>query len=198
MKLFVNIRGCNGSGKSTIPIQMMNSDPDCHVLGAQHEGKYISAFTRFPKYNWFAVGPYSTKTNCGGMDALPNTAFIKSCIKYAWARPEHVIAEGILASTVKSTYADLFHQCNNEIEERKVIVLNFITPLDICLERVYARNGGKKVNVDQIQDKWNIVNKNVDYFKEQGFTSLRVDNSKTPKDKMLEKFLKFMERYMEE
>ena len=42
--MIVNIRGCNGSGKSTIPMSMMELDPDFEVikLGVSKTGKPCS------------------------------------------------------------------------------------------------------------------------------------------------------------
>ena len=61
-RMLVNIRGCNGSGKSTIPMSMID-DPDMFVqelLGS--DGKKISALTIFPSYGWVALGTYFNKT----------------------------------------------------------------------------------------------------------------------------------------
>ena len=61
MRVLVNIRGCNGSGKSTIPMSMKD-DPKAFTIKGTVEGKPVTLLTVFPKYNWLALGKYETKT----------------------------------------------------------------------------------------------------------------------------------------
>ena len=109
-RMLVNIRGCNGAGKSTIPMAMMD-DPDMFVqelVGS--DGKKISALTVFPTYGWVALGTYFNKT--GGLDTLKNNEITRMTLYAALDLfPEYdVLMEGIMASTIRSTYIDLFHE----------------------------------------------------------------------------------------
>ena len=64
-RILVNIRGCNGAGKSTIPMSMM-SDPKMFVQELKYsDGKRMGSFTVFPSYGWIALGTYFNKT--GGL-----------------------------------------------------------------------------------------------------------------------------------
>ena len=194
--MLVNLRGCNGAGKSTIPMSMMD-DPEMYVhdiMGS--DGKRISAITVFPSYGWVALGTYFNKT--GGMDTLKNTAVTKMTLYAALdGFPEYnVLMEGILASTVRSTYIDLFHEVEQHYgKQLKVLIISLLPPVEVAISRVYSRNGGKPIKEDAVRDKWRIVDGNVSAFADAGFTSVRVDSSKVPKHKMLKAFMKTVRKH---
>lgn len=194
--LIINIRGCNGAGKSTIPMSMMEIDPDYEVikLGVGKNGKPCApAITVFHKLKWVALGTYFNKT--GGMDTYGTNAETKQALEYALSQyPGYdIIMEGVIASTIKSTYAELFKEL--ESQGHQVLIIAFVPPLEICLERIQSRNGGKLIKEDLVASKWRSVNSGVDYFRQQGLTCLRIDNSKCSKESMLKLFLKTVDKY---
>lgn len=196
-RVLVNVRGCNGAGKSTIPMSMMD-DPDMYVheiVGS--DGKKISAITVFPSYGWVALGTYFNKT--GGLDTLKNNAVTKLTLFAALdGFPEYdVLMEGIMASTIRSTYIDLFHEVENYYGKKrlKVIVVSLLPPVDVALSRVYERNGGKPINEAAVAGKWNTVARNVAEFANAGFTSIKVNSAKVKKKNMLPAFLKTVDKY---
>lgn len=194
--MVVNIRGCNGSGKSTIPMSMMELDPDFEVikLGVGKTGKPCApAITVFHKLKWVALGTYFNKT--GGMDTYGTNAETKQALEYALSQyPDYdIVMEGVIASTIKSTYAELFHV----LEEwgYQVLIMAFVPPLEVCLERIQQRNGGKPIKEDLVASKWRSVNSGVDYFKSHGLTAIRIDTSKCSRESMLKNFLKTVDKY---
>ena len=196
-RVLVNVRGCNGAGKSTIPMSMMD-DPKMYVheiVGS--DGKKISAITVFPSYGWVALGTYFNKT--GGLDTLKNNAVTKLTLFAALdGFPEYdVLMEGIMASTIRSTYIDLFHEVEDYYGKKrlKVIVVSLLPPVDVALSRVYKRNGGKPINEAAVAGKWNTVARNVSAFAEAGFTSVKVNSAKVKKRNMLPAFLKTVDKY---
>ena len=196
--MLVNIRGSNGAGKSTIPMAMLD-DEKLRVVGLGPEGK-APYLTIFPSYQWVALGTYYNKT--GGLDTYKNNAMTAMALEEAWTKyPEYdVLMEGIIASTIKSTYKRLFDVYQEkvyveEINPRKIIIMSFLPPVEVCINRVYLRNGGKAVNEKAIRSKWDTVDRNSRYFKEQGFTSLRINNANCPKEKMLLNFLNTVDKY---
>lgn len=197
-RLLVNIRGCNGAGKSTIPMSMMD-DPHMWVyelIGS--DGKKLSSITVFPTYKWVALGTYFNKT--GGMDTIRNNWITKATLFAALdGFPEYnVLMEGIMASTIRSTYINLFHEVEEHYkDEVKVLIISLLPPVEIAISRVYSRNGGKPVKEDAIRSKWFTVERNVKAFSEAGFTSIRVDSSKVKKKSMLRAFLKTTKKYGE-
>lgn len=181
MKL-VNIRGTNGSGKSTVPLRMLATDRGAYVFTLN--GKDIA--TVFPKYNFLAIGKYRTKT--GGLDGVGTTDEMKNILSLVHYLPYSILMEGILASTVYSTYADLFAEYQEKSPKRKVIVFNIILPFDVIKERVLKRNGGKEVKWEQLESKLRTVTKNAKKFEDAGFTSLVVDNSEIEIEETLDWF----------
>lgn len=194
-RYLINVRGCNGSGKSTIPLSMMN-DPHKYVVEKPYKGKQRKVLTVLPEWGWVVLGSYHNK--CGGLDGYPDTDMVKKGLWYALKNyPEYnILMEGILPSTVYSTYEELFHKVQESYPERTVIVLNLIPPLEECLKRIQARNGGKPIKEDLVASKWATVAKNADKFSEAGIISLKWDNSqigpkyaKTPMAKLMMDFI---------
>lgn len=193
--MLVNIRGCNGAGKSTIPMSMMD-DPAMYVHEIKgSDGKRMSAITVFPTYGWVALGTYFNKT--GGMDTLRDNWTTRMTLYAALdGFPEYnVLMEGIMASTIRSTYIDLFHEVEEYYDGLKVMIISLLPPVEIAISRVYSRNGGKPIQEDAVRGKWETVARNVSAFREAGFTSVRVDSSKVPKDRMLKAFLKTVRKH---
>lgn len=194
-RMLVNIRGCNGAGKSTIPMAMMD-DSEMFVqelLGS--DGKKISALTVFPTYGWVALGTYLNKT--GGLDTLKNNEITRMTLYAALDLfPEYdVLMEGIMASTIRSTYIDLFHEIESYYRNVKVLIMSLLPPVEIAISRVYKRNGGKPIKEDAVRGKWSTVERNAKYFAEAGFDSIRVNSAKVKKSQMLEAFLKSVEKH---
>ena len=193
--MLVNIRGCNGAGKSTIPMSMMD-DPEMYVHEIRgSDGKRMSAITVFPTYGWVALGAYFNKT--GGMDTLRDNWTTRMTLYAALdGFPEYnVLMEGIMASTIRSTYIDLFQEVQEYYDGLKVLIVSLLPPVEVAISRVYSRNGGKPIQEDAVRGKWETVARNVSAFREAGFTSVRVDSSKVPKDKMLKAFLKTVRKH---
>ena len=194
--MIVNIRGCNGAGKSTIPMSMMELEPDYEIikLGVGKTGKPCNpALTVFHKQKWVALGTYFSKT--GGMDTYSNNQETVQALEYALKHyPDYdIIMEGVIASTIKSTYAELFKSL--EAQGHQVLVMAFVPPLEVCLERIQQRNGGKPIKEELVAGKWRSVNSGVRYFRDAGLTALRVDTSKVTKESMLKCFLKTVDKY---
>ena len=189
--MLVNIRGCNGAGKSTIPMSMMD-DPEMYVHEIKgSDGKRISAITVFPTYGWVALGTYFNKT--GGMDTLRDNWTTRMTLYAALdGFPEYnVLMEGIMASTIRSTYIDLFQEVQDYYgDDLTIMILSLLPPVEVAISRVYSRNGGKPINEEAVRGKWETVARNVDEFSMAGFTSLTLNTAKIPKERMLRVFLK--------
>jgi hypothetical protein len=177
-------------------MSMMELDPEFEVikLGVSKTGKPCApALTIFHKLKWVALGTYFNKT--GGMDTYGNNEQTKQALKYALKHyPDYdIVMEGVIASTIKSTYAQLF----KTLEKRghQVLIMAFLPPLEVCLERIQQRNGGKPIKEELVAGKWRTVESCVKYFRDEGLTTLRIDTSKCTKDKMLKCFLKTVEKY---
>lgn len=191
MRTLVNIRGCNGAGKSTIPMSMME-DPEMYVHEIRgSDGKRMSAITVFPTYGWVALGTYFNKT--GGMDTLRDNWTTRMTLYAALdGFPEYnVLMEGIMASTIRSTYIDLFQEVQEYYgDDLTIMIISLLPPVEVAISRVYSRNGGKPINEEAVRGKWETVARNVAAFGEAGFTSITLNTAKIPKERMLRVFLK--------
>lgn len=191
MRTLVNIRGCNGAGKSTIPMSMMD-DPEMYVHEIRgSDGKRMSAITVFPTYGWVALGTYFNKT--GGMDTLRDNWTTRMTLYAALdGFPEYnVLMEGIMASTIRSTYIDLFQEVQDYYgDDLTIMIISLLPPVEVAISRVYSRNGGKPINEEAVRGKWETVARNVAAFGEAGFTSITFNTAKIPKERMLRVFLK--------
>lgn len=189
--MLVNIRGCNGAGKSTIPMSMMD-DPEMYVHEIRgSDGKRMSAITVFPTYGWVALGTYFNKT--GGMDTLRDNWTTRMTLYAALdGFPEYnVLMEGIMASTIRSTYIDLFQEVQEYYgDDLTIMIISLLPPVEVAISRVYSRNGGKPINEEAVRGKWETVARNVAAFGEAGFTSITLNTAKIPKERMLRVFLK--------
>lgn len=192
MKALVQIRGCNGSGKSTIPMSMLD-DPDVSVVSMNKQNGKAPYITLFPTYGWIALGKYDT--SCGGMDGYKNNADTKMVLDRVLAEyPRYdILMEGVIASTVYSTWLNWFKEFeeafNGSLPKRQIIILNLLPPVQVCLDRIQVRNGGKPIDEKAVESKWRTVERNHYKFLEEGFTSIRLNTAKAKKKQMLGKFI---------
>ena len=192
-RVLVNIRGCNGAGKSTIPLSMMY-DPDmCVETLLDSQCQRIAAITVFPNYGWVALGTYFNKT--GGLDTISCIEAVKTALHAAICLyPDYdVLMEGILCSTTFSSYSAIFHDIESTYG-MQVIVLSLMPPVEEAIKRVYDRNGGKPVKENLIRDKWGMVYRSHQKFKHDGFCTVRVNPAKITREQMLPCFMKTINR----
>ena len=166
MRLLVNIRGTNGSGKSTIPVSMKD-DPGMYQVIRPYQGKPKKVLTVFPNYGWIALGAYNRQV--GGLDGFPNKAFTEKVLQYALKKfPQYnILMEGILASTTYSTYAELFRNVQEEWGVQPVIYY-LMPPVEVCIDRIKQRNGGKSFKEELVHAKYGMMQRGIKKFEQSG------------------------------
>lgn len=185
--VLVNIRGCNGAGKSTIPIMMLQTDPESFEIVWNYEGKSRILATVFPKYQFLAIGRYHTK--CGGLDSFKSTQEIKDAVDVLWDCNFHILMEGVISSTVRGAYIDLFQTMMQQHSiSRRVTIFNIIPSLETCLERIQQRNGGKPINTKLVENKHKLIVRNHQHFLDAGLHSIAVTNEQINVDTTLDWF----------
>ena len=189
-RLLINIRGTNGAGKSTIPQLLIDTDSDTFELVWKYNTMFHTIATVCPNHGIIILGKYQSVT--GGMDYLVHTQEIKEVLEVLWNTGYHILMEGAIVSTVRSTYITMFKTLNIVYNPREIVIFNIIPPLEVCTQRVLNRNGGHEVNENVIRKKWNLVRGNAPIFKEVGFTSIECDNSHITKERTLEWFFKIL------
>lgn len=185
--MLVNVRGCNGSGKSTIPMMMLQTDPESFEVIWKYDGKERVIATVFPKYQFLAIGRYHTK--CGGLDSLKSTQETKDAVDVLWDCNFHILMEGVLASTVRGTYIELFQSmAQQHPTARQVTIFNIVPSLETCLERIQQRNGGKLIKSELVENKRTTVLRNHQHFLDAGLRSIVVSNEQIDKVETLKWF----------
>lgn len=188
----VNIRGCNGAGKSSIPLSFFAADRGAFIFTVNGKDRA----TCFPSYGFVAMGRYRTKT--GGLDGFKGNDETKEVLEALWKTPFSILMEGVISSTIFSTYADLFKQLETRDDPKRAIgIMNLVPPLQTALDRVQKRNGGKPVDEKAITSKWNTVDRNADKFKAEGLNSWKSDNSVIEREETLNWFLEEIKKNME-
>ena len=138
----VNIRGCNGSGKTTIvrrfltklPTQALGGKPD-RPLGYKVDASVWGIMTPV-----FVVGSY--ENTCGGADGIKTQEEIADRVVKAHGHG-HVLVEGLLMSKSSSG-----GHVAPILKDHGAIFSFLNTPWEICLERVLQRRaaaGNEKV-----------------------------------------------------
>lgn len=187
----VNIRGCNGAGKSTVPMQMLAKDDQAFLL--TYKGKIRA--TVFPTYGFIALGKYFAKT--GGMDGFKNNEETKEVLEAIYEIPYNIIMEGIMASTIFSTYAELFKELEQRQPKRSIGIMNLLPPMNVVKKRVLGRNGGNEdVKWNQIEGKWRTVERNHQKFLDEGLNSWCIDNSDVAYENMIPFFLEQVSEHL--
>lgn len=144
------IKGCNGSGKSTVPSYLASTDPQAYVV--THNGKIL--LTVCPSYDLICVGKYD-HSKSKGVDSLTDTEQMMMAVEIT-EQPDYaefdVIFEGIIPATILNTWVERLDR-----PARKLWTLFIDTPLDVCLSRVDTRNGGQEYDRDLVASKWNRI-----------------------------------------
>lgn len=185
--MIFNIRGTNGSGKSTIAesfIKKGAEEVDLVIYEAPTKRKpenrkivkgYLSQWADIGSV--CVVGPYTNKI--GGMDRIKTFALQRDAIRAATKLADTVICEGVLASTVYSSWADFFE----EMED--VVVLYLDTPLETCYERIKQRQiettgETKEIKTDQVAAKVKMIESTRQRFNKLGIETLVVSSEDAP------------------
>lgn len=183
--MIVNIRGTNGSGKSSIPMSMLD-DPDMKIIQKPYKGKMKNILTIFPKYGWVALGSYLIKT--GGLDQFNDNDMVRKVFWYAlkhYGKDWNILMEGSIASTLYNTYAELFKGAREKYPDIELQIVSLVPSFDTCVERVYKRNGGKTIKLDPVMTKYKAVKRTHERFLEDGLNSWIWDNTYITDEKLI-------------
>lgn len=161
--MIINIRGTNGSGKTTLARAFQNGSAQPVNLV-----QYAAPTKRNPnQMKWvtgvlshlpalgrvICVGSYSQAQ--GGLDTVGNFDLQQAAVFRAIHEADHVICEGILASTVAGSWLKFFGDLDRGGEGVAVGYMD--TPVEVCLERIRERQAraGKvrDIKEDQVRDK---------------------------------------------
>lgn len=187
----VNIKGCNGSGKSTVVHLMKETDPDHFVITCDTFGKQVIA-TAFPKYQWLALGSYHVK--CGGCDAMDDTQQVQKVIRMLWLLDWDFLFEGAIVGDIKTTYHNLMIHLNADprYPKREAIMMFPNTPFEECLRRIYERNGGKPIKEEMVHDKYTNNRKSREWYLQENKVRVLDLETDCPRQDILSRFLELV------
>lgn len=167
MSIVLNIRGTNGSGKSTAVRLLMEKMGTRSPF--QLDGKEAGYRFATPAGKVFVMGKYTTA--CGGMDS--SFSYKGAADDVVWLVHElsasgHVVAEGVIAlgsygfGRLTKLAADL------EAQGHHMIFALMDTPLDVCITRCEARRAEKAaakgkdpkpLDPHNLESKWDATHK---------------------------------------
>lgn len=156
--LIFNIRGTNGSGKSTVVRHFLpGARPIYGLLGARDPEAYLCNLP-WLKDNLYVLGPY--RNRIGGCDRIrPFDNILTLLDKYA---PRgHIMFEGVLVS---DNYGRVGEWLESKGSASVVVFLD--TPLEVCVERVKARTD--KPGTQHMERKFKEILKVRGWFLENG------------------------------
>jgi len=182
----IHLKGCNGSGKSTIPMQLLRLSKNREYFAARpNTTKPCGVYC--PELNLAIVGIYPEGTNCGGCDAVGDTQSVKTILAALWRRDCHIMFEGVIVGDIKSTFYELM-KAFNAVNRRELSICFMGTPLKECLRRIQERNGGKPINETLVEQKYRNSLGHLKYYLDQGDIDVKVLNTSGTKVEVLRKF----------
>lgn len=176
----IQIRGVNGVGKTTAVREYIRKGLFCaesiEMGGKQYSYQYDGKIA--------IIGNYDG-AECGGVDGLiKNKDELKNLIAkiLRTIKPDALIFEGVM-------YGQTF-QFSYEINRLakalgyEYIALCFVPPFETSLLRIWERNGGKDINVEQRQATYRSAIKSNSLLRMRGVTTKDIDTSSIPKEDM--------------
>lgn len=151
----VNLRGTNGSGKSTVARKLFSSGAGAKEIDLapyytpKGQKRYVIGY-EVPENDLIVVGSY--RTECGGCDAIKTQDLVCEAVRHASGLAAHVFFEGVIVSTLFSRYMNLSKELGG------LVWAYMDTPLDVCLERISRRNGGKAIKTELVANKLRSIN----------------------------------------
>lgn len=187
MKL-IQIKGCSGSGKTTIVKHLLLS-ADIYYICV--DDSIIATVN--PSIGWAAVGRYDDR-KMGGCDTLSTVQSIKDAIEIVINHGLDegligIVFEGMMISTIKTTFYDFMLLMEYEYEVIPLMVL-LDTSLEGCIRRLRNR-GSKKVKYTRLEANWRLTMKHADYYRPEYVRVIDVERTKL--DDMLPTFLELVD-----
>lgn len=180
----LNVRGTNGCGKTSLVRNLIESDSGAEEIFVN--GLKKPAFVYTPKHNVLVVGSYRNK--CGGCDTLVKEQIVK-LVTLAWITTANIVFEGVLVSDSKLPYWHLMRDLSANIQRRTYGFVYLELPVETCLSRIYARNGGKEIKENLVVDKWNNARKYREFHQQQEDLQVFVLDAGLPKQEVYDNFL---------
>lgn len=148
--MILQIRGVNGSGKSTIVRNWMN-DFDTVWEGQYTYGRKKPLYYISSDYRIAVVGHYEG-ADCGGGDTIGGANKVAALIHqipHAYPSVEHIVAEGLLLSEDEKWTTQLHEICSGKVDNNSPLKGNEVRVIFIkasckwCVNNVFKRQKAK-------------------------------------------------------
>lgn len=194
--MIINIRGTNGSGKTHLARQLIGADAQPVDLVWYDAPTKKAPDRKLSVEGWgqpdafFAVGSY--KQGCGGMDTIPSFDLQQQAVLRAarWEglaghAPRDIVCEGVLASTVAGSWLEFFRHFPSA--GHNVLIAYLDTPLELCLERITARQiaakgEAREIKTDLVANKIRAIEATREKFKAAGIMTVTLRHGSTLSD----------------
>ncbi len=165
----LNLRGGNGSGKSTVHHWLL----DNHERSPLYFGNFHSSQKQLPRVwqlpgNLFVIGRYGPGADGIGFKPLAQMVEVL-------APRGHVFFENVMVSGNITSWMP----CREAIADQRWIWATLDTPIEVCLDRIQKRNGGKAVKEDAIIDHHNRSKKCHTRLADAGEETVWVDHTRS-------------------
>ena len=185
----VQIKGANGSGKTTIVKQLIKYSANTRLLKISKTQTVFA--TALDDIGWVALGKYPEDSKMGGCDNFKTIEEVKRGIRMAVnARPDAwIVFEGMMISTIKSTFYDLLlHIERARPKIHPLFVILNATPQG-CLNRLAGRGTMKSnLKVENIENKCKMVVRHAKTYDQKYVRWIDVET--TPMERMGLEFLR--------
>jgi len=128
--MIINIRGTNGSGKSTVVFNLMEKYGYGFQYSRSNKKKAEATLIDAPYGFIYAIGQY--KTQCGGCDGVKTQDEVCRLVK-KYSKKGHVIFEGVIVATCYRRYRDLLRKSG----DYRMCFID--TPLRTCISNIKKR-----------------------------------------------------------
>lgn len=192
--MILNLRGCSGAGKSYPGFRLLNEfGPPVEELRTlkYFPNRKTGKPRRKPKLigqvlpgGLCLAGRYtlgkSTRTGgvgySGGLDGYFPMDEMQEMVEELCDRFPHVYMESLMISGTQQRWIDFAREHGGY---DGMVFATLDTPIELCIERVLQRNGGRPVKEDQIAKHRNQVLRCATRFHEEGLRSFMIDHTQS-------------------
>jgi hypothetical protein len=163
----LNLRGGNGSGKTYVHHWLI----DNHESEPLYSPNFFSDTEKKPNAWKLPGGLYLIGKYTAGADSILFQNLYAQV--QAFAKEGHVFFENILVSGSKQAWLSK----RRSMPDQDWVWATLDTSPETCIERIYARNGGKPIQEQTIIDFNNRIRKLATWLYDQGEVSVRIDHT---------------------
>lgn len=174
--MILNLRGPSGSGKSTIGRHLVHDFESIPSFEPPLKAKVpkFPVVYELPDANGgpslFVLGRYHNKVRGGGMDGM-EAEMMEKLLRF-YIDKGHCFYEALPVSGARGRWLAVA----DEVGKENHVFGYMDTPPELCIQRVYQRNGGIPIKEDLIRDHHRYVHKVRTWFDENGYRTITVDH----------------------